>query len=276
LRLKPAIGHLLVRRNPGAAFRNISSKFTGLRPAELESVIQIVELAGNQGLHSAVYWKASASGPFDSGYDPRAPKVQGVIADLREGDVELGIHPSYETFLNPEKLSQEVESLREALQQQELGGRQHYLRWSPATWRHWEMCGLKYDSSVGFADHVGFRAGTCFPYRPWLIDQNREANLLEIPLLVMDGTLTCYMKLGREKALSVALDCVDRCRAVGGVFTFLWHNDSLINHESMRLYMQLLEALSGVLTYDWRTQLHEFERISARSLTLEKEQVCSG
>ena len=43
--------------------------------------------------------------------------------------------------------------------------RQHYLRWrAPTTWQNWEDAGLDYDSTVGYADHVGFRAGTCYEY----------------------------------------------------------------------------------------------------------------
>ena len=45
-------------------------------------------------------------------------------------------------------------------------------------WALWEGCGLAYDSTLGYADRTGFRAGTCFPYRPWLLDAAREARCL--------------------------------------------------------------------------------------------------
>jgi len=213
-----------------------------------------VELAQRHGLHSAVYWKNSPPGPFDSGYELGNPKVRRVIARLRDMSVEIGVHPGYRTFLEPGQLAQEVDSMRKVLEQQEMGGRQHYLRWAPVTWRHWEMCGLSYDSSVGFADHIGFRAGTCFPYRPWLLDLNRQADLLEIPLLVMDATIANYIKLGANDALAAACDCIARCRVVGGVFTFLWHNDRLLVPELRWLYEQLLAALEGVEGYDWKSE----------------------
>ena len=135
-----------------------------------------------------------------------------------------------------------------------MGGRQHYLRWCPETWLHWERCGLAYDSTVGYADAIGFRAGTCIPYRPWLPALNREANLLEIPLLVMDRTLLGYMGLTEQQSLAAVLELLSRCRVVGGVFTLLWHNGSLTEPRYCRLYQKLLDALGGCGKYDWRSE----------------------
>src|SRR3984957_20968903 len=109
-----------------------------------------------------------------------------------------------------------------------MGGRQHYLRWSPHSWIDWENCGLAYDSSVGYAEQIGFKAGTCVPYRPWLFPLNRQADLIEIPLLVMDRTLLEYMTLTKRQATQSIHTVVERCGMVGGVFTILWHNDAFL------------------------------------------------
>jgi len=146
-----------------------------------------------------------------------------------------------------------VQLLRQVLGESSLGGRQHYLRWSPESWRHWEMCGLAYDSTVGYADQIGFRAGTCIPYRPWLLALDREANLIEIPLIVMDGTLLHYMGLTPHESLEAVGELVARCRAVGGVFTLLWHNSSLMDSTAADLYRGLIDSLAGSDHYDWRT-----------------------
>jgi hypothetical protein len=171
---------------------------------------------------------------------------------LKERGFESGVHPGYETFLSPQKLCGEVEILRQCIGIDELGGRQHYLRWLPETWRQWEACGLAYDSTVGFAEQIGFRAGTCIPYRPWLWEENREAKLVEIPLLVMDRTLAYYMKLSPQESLVCVIECVKKCRAVGGVFTMLWHNEALLDPVYGDLYSRLLEHLSGSGRFDWR------------------------
>ena len=249
---KGALRHTIHRRAPQDSFLNLMAWLPNIEPAELRAVREIVLLSGQHELTPSVYWKASPIGPRDSGYDPSDPRVRAMIEWLRERGAEVGIHPGYETFHCPEKLHREVAAIREVLGSGPLGGRQHYLRWSPESWIDWENCGLAYDSSVGFAEHLGFRAGTCIPYRPWLFALNRQSELLEIPLLAMDRTLLVYMKLSPAECLEASRICLDRCAAVGGVFTLLWHNDAFLDPVYRDVYVRLLQMLHGVPHYDWR------------------------
>lgn len=251
-RPRQAMGHALRRRRPLATTRDLLSPLTGMRPFYLDCVLGTVALSRKYALDSACYWKASRPGPNDSGYDPGHPQVLKVMRKLADQGVEQGVHPGYDTFGAPERLHEEVETLRHAIGQQRLGGRQHYLRWTPATWVHWEQCGLAYDSTVGFAERIGFRAGTCLPYQPWLLTENREARLLEIPLIVMDATLTGYMQLTEEQRVAQIADLIRRCELVGGVFTLLWHNDSLFDPECSATYPRLLQKLAGSPRFDWQ------------------------
>ena len=208
-----------------------------------------------RGLDSAIYWKSSRFGPYDTGYDVDDPRIRKLIDLLRAENVEMGIHPSYATFHSPKLFRSEVEKLSALLGSRDLGGRQDYLRWSPESWVEWDAVGLAYDSSVGFADHIGFRAGTCIPYRPWLWSQQRRADLVEIPLVAMDSTLFGYMNLSAEQALALLLDLCDRCRAAGGVFTLAWHNTSLANSSHAAIYRVLLDQLASSGRYDWKSDL---------------------
>jgi len=116
---------------------------------------------------------------------------------------------------------------------------------------------LAYDSTVGYARQVGFRAGTCIPYRPWSLRLNRELNLLEIPLIVMDGTLVEHRKLRLEESIETVNRLVSRVEMVGGVFTLLWHNSSLIGAGYNELYTPLLDRLPGASRYDWAEDFRE-------------------
>jgi hypothetical protein len=248
---RQALGHTIRRRRPLATLRDITAPITGLRPTLLALVHEIVRQTLSRGLQSAVYWKGSRKTPFDSGYDPGRPLVRRTISWLREHGVECGVHPGYDTFGAAAGLAEEVRSLRRVLGEGPVGGRQHYLRWHPQTWEHWEACGLGYDSTVGYADRVGFRAGTCFPYRPWLLGPSREASIIELPLIVMDGTLYQYMSLSAERAVAEVRSLLERCDTVGGVFTLLWHNGSLIA-PGFGAYRDMLDALTGRDSCDWR------------------------
>jgi hypothetical protein len=213
---------------------------------------KLVGLSLERGLNSAVYWKANPPGTRNASYDLRHKRIRSLIAAFRAKNIEMGVHPSYDTFESLEQLRMEVSAVRELLGEHKIGGRQDFLRWSPETWVHWDSLGLAYDGTVGFADHVGFRAGTSYPYRPWLLSKGREADLLEIPLMAMDSTPQGYMKLSPDDALEKLLDCVARCRTVGGVFSLLWHNTRLIGAGYAAVYRRLLGELAGSDSYDWR------------------------
>jgi hypothetical protein len=251
--LSASFGHTVRRRKPWATLQDFLSVMSPVEPAYLALVRGVVAIASQHGLHSAVYLQAARPSAFDTGYDPRHPKFRRLLAWLLKQDIEIGIHPSYATFGSVDRLRQEVLVLSNILGTARIGGRQHYLRWCPGSWVDWETCGLAYDSTVGYAEQIGFRAGTCIPYRPWLWKFNREADLLEIPLVVMDRTLVDYVRLQPSDALQAVKDLIARCRVVGGVFTLLWHNSSLLEPAFSDLYVELLAELASTPTYCWKS-----------------------
>jgi hypothetical protein len=253
--LRSTIGHLWPRAIPGAFFRDALSLAGMGFPAYLQAVIETARISRDAGFDSAFYWKASRRTSWDSGYDPRDRRIQGVIGSLLQQGFEMGIHPGYETFAAPNEFQAEVARLRRVVGSGPLGGRQHFLRWRPSTWRVWEQAELAYDSSVGFADAMGFRAGTAVPYHPWLMEEDRESGLLEIPLVVMDCTPIQYMRLETPEIVSRIAAIVNRCRATGSVFTLLWHNSSVIEQPYASLYPRVLDLLPRHSYYDWKADL---------------------
>lgn len=243
-RLRQSLGHSVRRSSLAATVRDLVACVTPARPTLLFALGELVRAALERGVRTAVYFKASEKTPFDSGYSLSHPKIGAIVEWLRDAGVELGVHPSHFTLGSPERLAQEVSALRGVLGGGVLGGRQHHLRWSPESWVHWESNGLSYDGSVGFADHVGFRAGTALPYRPWLLWLDRESTLLEIPLVAMDTTLFRYQRLTKQESLDTLWRLLCTCRDVGGVFTLLWHNTSFVDPNHIDLYLELLGALA--------------------------------
>lgn len=257
--LKSTLGHTAVRRAPFASTRDLLSFADNVEPGYLQSVRRICQISSQYGLQSAVYWKASAPGPFDTGYDIGHPKIARVIAWAKDQGIEMGVHPGYDTFRSREMLRAEVQRLRKLIGTEALGGRQHYLRWRPESWADWESCGLAYDSTVGFADQAGFRCGTCWPYLPWLWHEDRCADLLEIPLLVMDATLVNYMKLSPRQSLESVRELWKKCELHGGVFTLLWHNTGVFA-PYWEHYLPILNLLRGARNYEWKKELAELRQ----------------
>jgi hypothetical protein len=221
-------GDLLKRRNLSQAAQTFRQWVSPAQDPALQGCYELADLSEQHGFQSAFYFMATDRSPLDSGYDPREKSVQRLIHDLRRRGHEVGFHPGYQTFANQERFYQEKQRMDAALGETHYGGRQHFLRFrTPETWRFWEEAGLTYDSTLSYADHEGFRCGTCHPFQPFDIERDRPLDLWEIPLIVMEGTLKQYRNLTPEQGEERILTLAQRCKAVHGVFTLLWHNTSL-------------------------------------------------
>lgn len=138
---------------------------------------------------------------------------------------EVGFHAGFWAHDDPQRFHRELSRVRSA-GLPIVGGRQHYLRWqTPATWRLWEAEGLAYDTTLGYSSVAGFRCGTCLPFHPYDIENDREMSIAEWPLMFMDATYLSSWSEGRK-----ALDSLSQeCQRYGGVLVLLWHNRNWSN-----------------------------------------------
>jgi hypothetical protein len=197
---------------------------------------------------------ASDSTPQDRGYDPGSRRVRRCIDELRAAGFELvftraiGLSGIF-GFSPPRKRV----SIRSWAKRDTEGASTTFAFVCPTP----GATGNGRASHTtrpcrSFADHEGFRCGTCHPYRPFDLERNREIDLWEVPLVVMDGTLRQYRRLGPDEAVTRIVELADRCREVEGVFTLLWHNSSLEGEWAGwgEAYERAVGALASVAS-DW-------------------------
>lgn len=257
--LKSGAGDILVRKSPMTATRRILGT---LLPEPFRPAINpgntfdfIMRTSEQYGLSSAFYFiPENTAGTIDGTYSLDMPFVRETLQEIHARGHEIGIHPGYNTYQSAERVASAFTALRNLtdtldIQQDKWGGRQHYLRWSAKeTWSHWNTAGLTYDSTVGYAETVGFRAGACFEYPVFDVVGRRELPLVERPLIVMEGAL-----FGRTSPINLALtddDALIKVRELsvttskyGGNFTLLWHNSSLLTKAQQDLYRATLQNL---------------------------------
>ncbi|MFW5974386.1 MAG: polysaccharide deacetylase family protein [Natrialbaceae archaeon] len=149
-------------------------------------------------------------------YDVTAPDVAGAIRRLADGGWEVGLHGSYHSPDDRERLAAEKATLEDVLGEPIAGGRQHYLRLSvPETWRHHRAIGLRYDASLGSSTECGFQYGYR-PLRPFGDD------FLVFPLTVMEQALPDPGTDPRA-ARDVCEELLQEAAANDAVMTALWH-----------------------------------------------------
>lgn len=93
-------------------------------------------------------------------YSVKDPDITAIVRQLDEDDWEIGLHGSYHTQTDPDRLQTETERIEDVVGHRVTGGRQHYLRLTvPETWHYYSELGLKYDASLGSRTESGFHYG---------------------------------------------------------------------------------------------------------------------
>ncbi len=253
--MRTSAGDIIKRRKLNKAYQSLTGYIHTKLDWNCDSHViawrKLMQLSEQHSLHSAFYFMASSGGHRDEGYDPRRIPYQTMIYETLERGHEVGFHPGYSTYNDFRRFSEEKSRLEETLNNQIRGGRQHYLRFRvPDTWRYWEAAGLKYDSTLGYADSAGFRCGTCHSFPIYDCIQDKQLNIFEIPLIVQDGTLkdTEYMSLQVDDGKQLIIRLASRCKAVGGTFTLLWHSSSLHGPwlPWIQMYSEVLQHLENL------------------------------
>jgi peptidoglycan/xylan/chitin deacetylase (PgdA/CDA1 family) len=93
-------------------------------------------------------------------YTVRNPDIAEIVRELDAGGWEVGLHGSYHTPTDLQRLRTEKDRIEDVLGSSITGGRQHYLNLEvPDTWQHYRSLGLQYDATLGSRRDCGFFYG---------------------------------------------------------------------------------------------------------------------
>jgi len=206
-------------------FKQFLAAFVANNDPYKYSIERILEVEQEFNVTSSFFFKTGATNRRDVSYSIRSEYVRNLIRRLENTGHEIGLHPSFNTYDNARIMRREKERLEKIVSNKVSGVRQHYLRFHiPTTWRLHEQLGFLYDTTLGFADSEGFRVGYCHPFQPYDVEKDKAMNIWELPLLVMDGTLTDYRKLLAEESLDIFKRLIFTVKKYNGVGVLLFHN----------------------------------------------------
>ncbi len=167
---------------------------------------------------------------------------------LKLGDyAEVGIHPSYNSFMNKQRLRLEINRLSAVLNRPVTISRQHFLRMNlPATYHNLIDLDITDDFTMGYASQPGFRAGIADSFQFYDLDNDMPTPMRVHPFQLMDGTLRDYLTTSPEEGLCLAAEIIQEVKAVNGTFVSLWHNESLSDQKRWKgwlgMYKKLVET----------------------------------
>ncbi len=247
-------GDLIRRHDPVLAARRVralvDARADRIDRDPLSSFDFLMDTSERHGLRSQFYFMAGTNrDDVEFRYRISDRPFAGVLRHIHDRGHDIGLHAGYATYRSMERMTEEFAALRDAcraagFEQPTWGVRQHFLRFAyPDTLRIHEAAGFEHDSTLAFAEEVGFRAGTCREYTLFDPVAGQRLRLCERPLVVMDTTLREYMHLGLAESAHRARSVVDTCRRHEGDAVLLFHNDGLAGDRSRASYVELIEDL---------------------------------
>ena len=153
---------------------------------------------------------------------------------------EVALH-GLDAWVDADRGRAEFEEIRRITGESAMGVRMHWLYFDQQSPSKLESAGAIYDSTVGYRETVGYRAGTTQVYRPPSVQ-----HLLELPMHAMDTALfsPVYLGLSSTEATARIEKLTDRAMELGGCLTVNWHDRSLIPERMWyRTYRETVESL---------------------------------
>ena len=246
-------GDLIKRKSLSQGLQTLTnytaSKFNNYSYDPLNTFDWIMDVNEKAGNRVAFYFLVENTVPeYDAFHNIDEPRIKQLLRTIHQRGHEIGLHGSYSTYQNGDQLKNQIVLLRKVMEeenidQQEIGIRQHYLRWStPETARNINDAGISYDTTLGYAEHAGFRCGTCYEYPLFDLSKRQQLKLRERPLVIMDCSVLddCYMNMDIEPAEDYLFKIKNSTKKVNGNFTLLWHNSNLCLSGYRELYKRLI------------------------------------
>jgi hypothetical protein len=202
-----------------------------LKPGDYWQFDYVQKLEEARNFRSTFYFYAGEKdGSFkkaflDPGYDAaRNTRLKGKIRELAEKGWEAGLHGSFDSYNSPEIFSREKERLEAIAGSPVLSTRQHWLNLSlKDTWRIQAEAGIKADTTLGSNHFIGFRGGLATPFYPYDHDNEARHQVLEVPMVLMDGTLFDHCRMDDGEARARSFEILEEVRKFNGCAAVNWH-----------------------------------------------------
>lgn len=204
---------------------------------DLASTFFVIPTKGDSGVDSEGRTKERRAARYS------LADIADDLNKLLSADCEIAVH-GIDAWRDSAKGCDERERIQRVTgASDQIGVRMHWLYFGAQSATLLEKAGFNYDSTIGYNETIGYRAGTSQVFKHPDVD-----HLLELPLHIMDTSLfyPSYMNLSDEQAGAAMLPLIDNAARFGGVLTINWHDRSLGPERLWGdAYVNLLRELRG-------------------------------
>lgn len=178
-------------------------------------------------LQPVYFFLVGANGTYDRNISPAHPEMQALIRHTST-HAQVGLHPSYGSFLQQSVMEKELHILETILDKPVWKSRQHYIKMSlPDTYRQLEHLGIQNDYSMGYPTINGFRAGTSRSFMWYDLSNETKSELRVHPFCFMETTAINQYNGSKTEAYAELERIVFTLRQSRGKMVSIFHNNNL-------------------------------------------------
>lgn len=177
----------------------------------------------------------------DKGINPNKKKFVSLIKHV--GDYcKIGLKISYFALEDETLLKKEKVRIEDILNTNLKASRQSYSKLNlPESYRNLIALEIQEDYTMGYVNHIGFRAGSCTPFLFYDLDYEVQTPLKLFSYPILDFTLLKHKSLLDKK--KVLNEIIHEIKEVNGEFVFIFHNYTFSDARRWRGFKELFNLI---------------------------------
>ncbi|WP_147678229.1 polysaccharide deacetylase family protein [Algibacter pacificus] len=161
----------------------------------------------------------------------------------------VGLKVSFFAIDKPDILKKEKNKMEEIINKPLKATRQSFSKLNlPESYRGLIELNIREDYTMGYANEIGFRAGTCTPFLFYDLDYEVQTPLKICPYHLMDFALLKYKSLLDKKR--VLNNIINEVKQVNGEFVSVFHNYTLSEGYRWQGFKELFNIILDSADYE--------------------------
>ncbi|WP_115463199.1 polysaccharide deacetylase family protein [Winogradskyella aurantiaca] len=162
---------------------------------------------------------------YDKNISPNKKIFVSLIKSIADY-CDVGLKASYNSLEDPLQLKRDKDRMERITHREVIAVRNSYSKLNlPTTYRNLNDLEIRKDFTMGYVNHIGFRAGSCTPFLFYDLDYEIQTPLQVVPYHCMDfALLKLKSQLDRKQLIDRIVNVI---KGVDGTFVTVFHNYSL-------------------------------------------------
>jgi len=174
-------GDILLRKNLKMALDKVRKKINKDDPHSISRLLNIHKKYNTKGIFFFLtdFQPSNTKGGYNLYTEKN--RLKEIKEEIVHANCNIGIH--YDSrYLETDRLKSDIEKLEDIFKIKIISGRAHYLKFDiTKSFDLYEKYGILIDTTGLYADAIGFRFGTSYPFIPYNFKEKRMYNVLEVP-----------------------------------------------------------------------------------------------